>query len=67
MKTMDDIVVEHSEGVLRVELNRPEKMNAMTSSMYLKLADIFDDAAKDEACASCSGTAPAMPSPLAMT
>ncbi|WP_261335729.1 enoyl-CoA hydratase [Rhizobium leguminosarum] len=48
MKTMDDMVVEHSEGVLRVELNRPEKMNAMTSSMYLKLADIFDDAAKDE-------------------
>ncbi|MBY5666788.1 enoyl-CoA hydratase [Rhizobium leguminosarum] len=45
---MDDIVVEHFEGVLRVELNRPEKMNAMTSSMYLKLADIFDDAAKDE-------------------
>ncbi|ULJ75871.1 enoyl-CoA hydratase [Rhizobium gallicum] len=45
---MDDIVVEHSEGVLRVELNRPEKMNAMTSSMYTKLADIFNDAAKDE-------------------
>ncbi|MDL2406205.1 enoyl-CoA hydratase [Rhizobium calliandrae] len=48
MKTMDDIVVEHSEGVLRVELNRPEKMNAMTSSMYVKLADIFNQAAEDE-------------------
>ena len=48
MKTMDDIVVEHSEGVLRVELNRPEKMHAMTSSIYLKLADIFNEAAKDE-------------------
>jgi enoyl-CoA hydratase/carnithine racemase len=29
-------------------LNRPEKKNAMTSSMYTKLADIFNDAAKDE-------------------
>ena len=45
---MDDIVTERSEGVLRVELNRPEKLNAMTSSMYTKLADIFSDAARDE-------------------
>ena len=45
---MDDIVTECTEGVLRVELNRPEKLNAMTSSMYTKLANIFDEAAKDE-------------------
>jgi len=45
---MDDIVTERSEGILRVELNRPEKLNAMTSSMYTKLADIFSDAARDE-------------------
>jgi enoyl-CoA hydratase/carnithine racemase len=45
---MNDIVTERSEGVLRVELNRPEKRNAMTSSMYTKLAEIFNDAAKDE-------------------
>src|SRR5882757_2918488 len=48
MRPMDDIVTERSEGILRVELNRPEKLNAMTSSMYTKLADIFNDAAKDE-------------------
>jgi enoyl-CoA hydratase/carnithine racemase len=48
MKTMDYIVTERSEGILRVELNRPEKLNAMTSSMYTKLADVFNDAAKDE-------------------
>src|SRR6195952_4672879 len=46
--TMDDIVTERSEGILRVELNRPEKKNAMTSSMYTKPSDIFNDAAKDE-------------------
>jgi enoyl-CoA hydratase/carnithine racemase len=47
-KPMDDIVTECSEGILRVELNRPEKLNAMTSSMYMKLADILNDAARDE-------------------
>jgi enoyl-CoA hydratase/carnithine racemase len=45
---MDDIVTERSEGILRVELNRPTKKNAMTSSMYAKLADIFKEAAKDD-------------------
>jgi len=45
---MDDILTECSEGILRVELNRPEKLNAMTSSMYAKLADVFNDAARDE-------------------
>ena len=45
---MDEIVTERSEGILRVELNRPKKRNAMTSSMYMTLADIFNDAAKDE-------------------
>src|SRR5580765_5076963 len=48
MKTMDDIVTERSEGILRVELNRPEKRNAMTSSMYIKLADIFNEAARED-------------------
>src|ERR1700719_725432 len=45
---MDEIVVEHSAGILRVELNRSAKRNAMTSSMYVTLADIFTDAARDE-------------------
>src|SRR5258705_1736666 len=45
---MDDIITEHSGSVLRVELNRPTKRNAMTSGMYVKLADVFNDAAKDE-------------------
>src|ERR1700760_660892 len=45
---MDEIITERSESVLRVQLNRPMKRNAMTSRMYLALADIFNDAAKDE-------------------
>ena len=45
---MDEIITEHSGSILRVELNRPAKRNAMTSSMYVALADIFNDAAKDE-------------------
>src|SRR3984893_4701674 len=45
---MNEIVTERSEGIVRVELNRPSKRNAMTSSMYMTLADVFNDAAKDE-------------------
>ncbi len=45
---MEEIVTERSASILRVQLNRPTKKNAMTSAMYLSLADIFDRAAKDE-------------------
>ena len=45
---MDEIITERSASVLRVQLNRPAQKNAMTSSMYVTLADIFTDAAKDE-------------------
>ena len=45
---MDEIVTERSESILRVMLNRPTRRNAMTSSMYLTLADVFDDAAGDQ-------------------
>jgi enoyl-CoA hydratase/carnithine racemase len=45
---MDEIITERFESVLRVQLNRPMKKNAMTSRMYATLADVFNDAAKDE-------------------
>jgi enoyl-CoA hydratase/carnithine racemase len=45
---MNEIITERSEGILRVELNRPSKRNAMTARMYVALADVFNDAAKDE-------------------
>src|SRR5438046_6405751 len=45
---MDEIITERSGSILRVELNRPKKRNAMTSSMYVTLADVFNEAAKDE-------------------
>ena len=45
---MDEIITEQNGSILRVELNRPAKRNAMTSSMYVALADIFNDAVKDE-------------------
>jgi enoyl-CoA hydratase/carnithine racemase len=44
---MDDIVTEPAGSVLRVQFNRPTKRNAMTSAMYVALADIFNEAAKD--------------------
>jgi enoyl-CoA hydratase/carnithine racemase len=45
---MNEISTEHSEGIHRVALNRPTKKNAMTSSMYVTLAEVFTDAANDE-------------------
>src|SRR6266536_873306 len=45
---MSEILTERSGSILRVTLNRPAKKNAMTSSMYVTLAEIFNDAAKDE-------------------
>jgi enoyl-CoA hydratase/carnithine racemase len=45
---MDEIVTEHSGSILRVQLNRPTKRNAMTSAMYLALASIFNEATKDD-------------------
>ncbi len=44
---MSEIISERSGSVLRVALNRPAKKNAMTSSMYVTLANLFDDAARD--------------------
>ena len=45
---MEEIITEHSGNILRVQLNRPAKRNAMTSAMYLSLASIFNKAANDE-------------------
>ena len=49
---MSDINTERSGSsgsILRVELNRPAKKNAITAAMYTSLAEIFGDAGKDEA------------------
>lgn len=45
---MSDILTELSGNVLRVQLHRPAKKNAMTASMYTTLAGILTSAAKDE-------------------
>lgn len=45
---MSDILTERSGSILRVTVNRPAKKNAMTSAMYNAMADVFDNAAKDD-------------------
>ena len=45
---MDDILIERTDAVLRIELNRPSRKNALTLAMYVALANAFDEAAKDE-------------------
>src|SRR5437879_3810571 len=45
---MSDILTERSGSILRIQLNRPEKKNAMTSDMYVTLAELLNAAAKDD-------------------
>jgi len=45
---MSDIITERSGNILRIQLNRPERKNAMTLAMYNTMADLLNDAAKDD-------------------
>jgi len=45
---VSDIITEKSGSILRVQLNRPAKKNAMTSAMYITLAGLFDATAGDD-------------------
>src|SRR6201984_716742 len=45
---MDDILTESSGNILRIQLNRPARKNAMTVAMYNTMADLLNGAAKDD-------------------
>ena len=45
---MTDIVTERSGSILRIQFNRPAKKNAMTSAMYITMAELLNNAAKDD-------------------
>jgi enoyl-CoA hydratase/carnithine racemase len=45
---MSDIVTERSGNILSIQLNRPAKKNAMTSSMYITMAELLNAGAKDD-------------------
>ena len=45
---MSDIVTDRTGNILSIQLNRPAKKNAMTSSMYVTLAELLGEAAKDD-------------------
>src|SRR5256885_253367 len=45
---MSDILTECSGNILRIQLNRPAKKNAMTSAMYITLADLLNATAEDD-------------------
>jgi enoyl-CoA hydratase/carnithine racemase len=43
-----EIITEQSGSILRVQMNRPAKKNAMTSAMYTTIADLLNDADQDD-------------------
>jgi enoyl-CoA hydratase/carnithine racemase len=45
---MSDIITEGSGNILRIQLNRPAKKNAMTSDMYMAVAYLLNAAANDD-------------------
>jgi enoyl-CoA hydratase/carnithine racemase len=45
---MTELLTERSESILKVQFNRPTKKNAMTMAMYTGLADLLNDADKDD-------------------
>jgi enoyl-CoA hydratase/carnithine racemase len=45
---MNELLTERSGSILKVQFNRPAKKNAMTMAMYSGLADLLNDADKDD-------------------
>jgi enoyl-CoA hydratase/carnithine racemase len=46
---MNEIITELADGVLTIVLNRPDRKNAMTGAMYGRIAEILDEADKNDA------------------
>lgn len=44
---MDQILTEKRDGILRIEINRPDKKNALTAAMYQAMADAIKSAEAD--------------------
>ncbi len=42
------VLVERSEAILRIQLNRPDKRNALTTAMYSAIADTLGEAETDK-------------------
>src|SRR6266446_9655417 len=45
---MNELLMELSGSILRVQFNRPTKKNAMTGAMYTGLADLLNEADQDD-------------------
>jgi len=45
---MNEIVTERTGSILSIQFNRPEKKNALTTSMYQTVADLLNAAAEDD-------------------
>jgi trans-feruloyl-CoA hydratase/vanillin synthase len=59
--------VEIDEGIAWVELNRPEKRNAMSPALNAEMVDVLQSLDADDACASSSSRVPATRSRPAWT
>jgi len=44
---VNEMATERTESILRIQLNRPQKKNAMTSNMYVSIVQLLNDPAGD--------------------
>jgi enoyl-CoA hydratase/carnithine racemase len=45
---VNEMATERTESILRIQLNRPQKKNAMTSNMYVSIVQLLNDPAGDD-------------------
>jgi enoyl-CoA hydratase/carnithine racemase len=45
---VNEVLTERSGSIMRIEFNRPARKNAMTSTMYVTMAELLNAAAKDD-------------------
>lgn len=48
VEATNELRLEKDEGIATLTFNRPEKMNAMTTEMWLRLREIIEDVRRDE-------------------
>ena len=53
-----DILYHKAEGIAKITINRPEKMNALTAKMRVELTDAFSRAAEDARVVIMTGNGP---------
>ena len=45
---MPDAIIERSDGIMTITMNRPERYNALTGAMFIRMYDAYREASEDD-------------------